>query len=401
MLPRIELSICYALLTCFFLTGCKRGSVDERHDIDSNFTTDTTISFAISDTFSSQELPKEKTPFYGDTVWINPYGSQEWQTSISGETYSAAIKVQVDTTDYIIDTVKSKKGNRIVIGYNHIYNIKLSKENNFWFVVSFDKKNDLKNLLKGTDYWLESNLDVFQNLVYNKKYEMFIIAYDINPRYNFGTVYYIVFNTEGVIQYIGTSGHWGGGGSDWESFLTNDSEMYVTGYELYSFSKKASSSISDYTEYADILKEIQTSAIEYKQVHAVRNLFRNNFLVVYEQSNGNPEYNAIILNTDSIILDRFRYYGLMEDVDAMFLFYTDTVNSRYFVHDTEREVLVCIENKDPLNLKEISESVMKKLPDDTLLSENFIPVDFESFGSKIFYISGTDSVIFYSGGSIE
>jgi hypothetical protein len=401
MKPQADLCIYAAFLMYILLSGCRGGNSYQNQEVDTANASNTVISVLKNDTIVSNLTVEKQVTIYGDTVWVNPYGSQEWIDTTTDKTYSALVSVAVDTTDFIIDTVKSRKGDRIVIGYNHIYKLEFARDNKSWFTVSFDKKNDLEKVLGETDYWLESNLDVFQNLVYNKTYDLFIIEYDINPRYNFGTVYYIVFDTEGEIQYVGTSGNWGGGGPDWDSFLTYDDEMYVTSYELYSFSKRTSFSIADYTKYADILKELQSTAIAYKQVHAVRDLLENVFLVVYEQSNGNPEYNALILNTDSSILDRFRYNGLMEDADALLLFFPDTVNSRYFVHDTEREVLVCIETRDSLDIKEISESVMKELPDDTLLSDNYIPIDFESFGSKIFYVSSTDSVMFYNGGIIE
>jgi hypothetical protein len=401
MIPRIEWVISFFFLTYFLLTGCRRGRVDERQDIDNGFTIDSAISPVVSDTLSVIDILKGKMAFYGDTVWINPYGSQEWHSTITEKEYSATFSVKVDTTDYIIDTVTSKKGDRIVIGYNHSYNIKFNKGNKPWFTVSFDKKNDLKQVLQGTDYWLESNLDVFQNLVYNHKYKMFIVEYDINPRYNFGSIFYIVFNTDGAIQYVGVSSTWGGGGPDGESFLTQNEEMYITCFELYNFSKMTSISIPEYTIYSDVLKELVTSEISYKQVHAIRDLSDNVFLVVFTQKNGNPEYNALILNTDSIILDRFQYKGLMEEMDALFLFCPDTDKYRYFIYDTDREVLICIENQDSLVVKQIAESAMRELPEDTVLSENYSLLDFESFGSKIFYISDTDSAMFYSGGSIE
>jgi hypothetical protein len=157
-------------------------------------------------------------------------------------------------------------------------------------------------------------------------------------------------------------------------------------------------SIIQYTIDSDLLHEIELSGAGYKQVHAVRDLSENNFLIVYDRLKNNPRFNAVIQNTDSLILDRFSYEGIMEETDAIFLFHKDTINNRYFVHDASRNVLVIINTKDSISLKQIPESLMTNLPEDTIISEDFYAIDFEPFGSKIFYISASDSNVFYSKG---
>lgn len=385
------------------LTGCRRRSTDNpQKETDTIISADSIVPQISNDTLIEEFIPEEELfDIYGDTVWINPYGSQRWFDTITGENYEAILTVEVDTTDFIVDTVRSVKGNRIVIGYNHNYKLSFNKNNNHWFSLSFDKKNDLKNILRNTDYWLESNLDVFRNLVYNRKYNLFIIEFDINPRYNYGTVYYVIFNTEGQIWHVGASSTWGGSGPDGESFLTENDEYYVTCMELYNFKGMTSVSISDYTLSADVLNNLGPENISYNQVHAIRNLSGNIFLVVFNLENKKPEYNAVLLSTDSIILDRFSYKGIMEDMDAVFLYHTDSLLKQHFIHDMEREVLIYIDIQDSVHLRQIAESEMLKLSEDSLLSEGFIPINFESFGSKTFYVLPQDSLVFYRGGTID
>lgn len=375
--------------------GCKGRINDKSRNAPSYISPDTQSYQIISDTLQHKDFTEKDTVFYGDTVWINPYGSQEWLDTISTDDYVVTISVKVDTADYIIDTVKTVKGNRIVIGYNHNYSLQFFRKSKPWFTLLLDKKNGMKNVLRNTDYWLESNLDVFQNLLYNEKYNMFIIEFDINPRYNYGSVFYIVFDTKGIVQYIGNASSWGGGGPDGKSFLTQNGEMYVTCYEIFNFSKMTPESIAQYAIESDVLHEIEFSGTDYRQVHAVRDLTDNNFLVVFLKNKNQPQFNAVILNTDSIILDRFSYEGIMEEMDALLLFYEDTLNNCYYIHDATRNVLVSLETKDSVSIKQIPESVMKNLPEDSIIPESYYPVDFESFGSKIFYVSKTDSCVFY------
>jgi len=393
-----------AFTCCIFslmMITCKGRMTDGNQDSDTSYIPTRKDTLVFVDTFPIEIDELKPAAIYGDTVWINPYGSQEWRDTIRRPKFTVYISVRVDTTDYIIDTVRSKKGDRIVIGYNHKYNLRFIRNNKPWFQLSFDKKHDLKSILEGTDFWLESNLDVFRNLVYNKRYDMFIIEFDINPRYNYGSIYYIIFNTKGRIQYIGISGSWGGGGPDGESFLTENEQMYITCYELFNFSKMKPVSLPEYTLNSDVLQEFESSGVSYKQVHAVRNLRNNMFLVVFNTRYDQPDYNAIILNSDSVVIDRFRYRGLMEEMDAMFLFYSDTLNMRYFIEDTERNMLICIESKDSVYIRQIPESGMLPLPSDSLLPERYQAIDFESFGSKTFYISDSDSTVFFRGGMME
>lgn len=388
----------YIIATCLLyilFQGCKGRKNNNSQNAPSFNTTDTQSYRSISDTLQNKGIIKKDTVFYGDTVWINPYGSQEWLDTISTDDYVVTVSVKVDTTDYIIDTVKTAKGNRIVIGYNHNYMLQFFRKSKPWFTLLLDKKNGMENVLRNTDYWLESNLDVFQNLVYNEKYHMFIIEFDINPRYNYGSVYYIVFDTKGIVQHIGNASSWGGGGPDGKSFLTQNGKMYVTCHEIFNFSKMTSESIAQYAIDSDVLHEIELSGTDYKQVHAIRDLSDNIFLVIFHKNKNQPQFNAIILNTDSIILDRFSYEGIMEEMDALLLFYEDTSNNRYYIHDVARDVLVSLETQDSVSIKQIPESAMKYLPEDSLIPESYYAIVFESFGSKIFYVSKTNSCVFY------
>jgi len=325
-----------------------------------------------------------------DTIRAYHYLHNTWTDSVITKEYKAIFIVKVDSLDPIVDTIKSLTGNRITIGYNHNYLISFSKNNKPWFTVSFSKKKDLESLIGGTDYWLESNLDVFRRLVYNEKYKKFIIEFEINPVYNFGSDYYFVFDTQGKIEHTGTAGSWGGGNPDGIPFITDDYTSYITCFEVYNFKNNTAMPLSEFVANAEYKKFGITSS-DYKWLHGLRNLSKNNFLVVFNRNDSNPDFNALILNTDTILVNRFKYYGLMEEMNAEFLFQHDTLNNLYYVYDSDRERLISIDEKNPTTIKEYNVYDMIKVKGDTMKTDKFIMISFEVFGNYRFYKSQNDS----------
>jgi hypothetical protein len=364
------------------------------------------------DTFSqpketfSKKRPKNNSgqtisdSIYGDTIWIYPYRMNYWTDTVTTEDYQAVFTVRVDTTDYIIDTIESPKGSRIAVGYNHYYTLTFSKKNKPWFTVSFNKKKDIESLIGGTDFWLESNLDVFRRLVYNEKYKKFVVEFDINPLNNFGSVYYFVFDTQGKIDYTGTAYTWGGSDPDGISFLTGDNKAYVTCYEIYVFESNTSVAISDFASMADF-KTFGIMKSDYRWLHGLRNLSNNSFLAVFNRNDFYPEYNALIMNTDTIIINRFKYYGLMEDMDAILLFKYDALLRRFYLYDTDREKLICINETDMSEIKEFDVNKMFVVDGDTMSSEKYVALDFEVFGTYRFYTTQNDTLFYCDIDTLE
>ncbi len=121
---RIDHLLFQLFLLSLVLTSCGGRSHDRSQlESDTIVYIDSIVTQISSDTLSEELVTTEAFDIYGDTVWINPYGSQKWFDTIIGDNYFAILEVEVDTNDYIIDTVRSVKGNRIVIGYNHKYKI--------------------------------------------------------------------------------------------------------------------------------------------------------------------------------------------------------------------------------------------------------------------------------------
>jgi hypothetical protein len=338
----------------------------------------------------SHQVKEIPDSIYSDTIRVNHYRNYIWTDSVITNEYKALFVVKVDTCDLIIDTVKSLKGSRITIGYNHYYSLIFSKKNKPWFTISFNKKKDLESLIGGTDYWLESNLDVFRRLLFNEKCQKFIIEFDINPQYNFGSVYYFVFDTQGKIEYTGTARSWGGGNPDGTPFITEDYTSYVTCYEIYNFKTNTAMALSDFATNAD-LKTFGMATSNYKWLHGLRNLSKNNFLAVFNRNNNNPDYNALIINTDTLIINRFRYYGLMEEMNAEFLFRYDTLQKIFYIYDTDREELISISEKDPSIIKEYDVNTMVKVNGDTMAASKYTVIDFEIFGNYRFYKMQNDT----------
>jgi hypothetical protein len=388
----LKTSFFYLLTWLLVICACKSKPETSRK-VENTKSVDTFVASETKKTVvTNKSNPEKEVPdsIYSDTIWVNHYQNDIWKDSVINEDYKALFIVKVDTTDLIIDTVKSLKGSRITIGYNHYYSLIFTRKNKPWFTVSFNKREDLESLIGGTDYWLESNLDVFHRLVYNEKYQKFIIEFDINPRYNIGSVYYFVIDTQGKIDYTGTARSWGGGNPDGVPFITDDNTSYVSCYEVYNFKTKTAMALSDFAANAE-LKTFGVVTSPYKGLHALRNLSKNNILTVFNRSDNNPDFNAIIINTDTTVVKRFKYYGLMEEMNAEFLFRYDTLQKKFYIYDTDREVLIGINEKDPSNIKEYDVKTMVKVNGDSMSGNKYDIISFEIFGNYRFYRSENDT----------
>jgi hypothetical protein len=330
----------------------------------------------------------------GDTVWVHPYTTKLWVDTIEAKGYKAILSVRVDTNDYIIDTIETSQGGRITVGFNHLYKIEFICENNKWFSVEFNKKDQLESLIGGTDFWLQSNLDVFHRLVYNKEFGKFIVEFNINPRYNYGSDYYFVFDTLGNIDYTGTVGSWGGGDTDGSPFLTTDELDYITSFEFFNFKGDTAISISEFSSLAE-LKTFGKSISTFHWLYAMRYLSKNNFLLVYNREGNEPEFNALVINTDTIIIGRFKYYGLSGEMDAMLLFKYVEKLKKYFLFDTERGKLICINEANPAMIKETDLESMLEADGDTMSLIKYTLIDFDTFGSYRFFKAQNDTNFYF------
>jgi hypothetical protein len=330
----------------------------------------------------------------GDTIWVHPYTKNLWTDTIEAKGYKAIFSVRVDTNDFIIDTVETSQGGRIAVGYNHLYKMEFFHKNKSWFSVEFNKKDQLEQLIGGTDFWLQSNLDVFHRLVYNKDFGKFIVEFNINPSYNYGSDYYFVFDTLGNINYTGTIGSWGGGNTDGVPFLTTDGMDYITCFEIFNFKRDTAVSISEFSSLAEI-KTSGKSASVFQWLYATRDLTKNNFLLIYNREGNDPEYNALILSTDTVVVGKFKYYGLLGEMDAMLLYKYVEKLKKYFLYDTERGKLICINEANPGIIKEISLESMYEVDGDTMSLTKFTLIDFDTFGSYRFYKAQNDTNYYF------
>ena len=336
----------------------------------------------------------EKEEIYGDTVWTYPYGNQVWHDTLAGKDFNVFVSTWVDTTDYLVDTVRSAKGNRIVIGYNHYYTLNFSKNEKPWFFVNFNKKDNLYPLIYGSDLWLESNLNVVNNIIYNEKFRSFIIELSFNSRDEFNSMFYLVTDLEGIIHYLGTISSWGGGGTDGIPFLTDDGRMYVTSNEIYNFVTGTAVSLGEYASLSQLMSGKNNTA-EYIQIHGLRYLSYNNFLVVFNRFHNKPKFNALILNTDSLVVNQFGYYSQVEDIDAVLLFEESEDRKTAYLYDTEREILISIKKEAVPVIRETRLYEMTEVEKYKTIPLGFQAINFGFYGSCEFYVSNSDSVIYY------
>jgi hypothetical protein len=388
----------FSILTFILLTlllGCK-GKNTSFNEVLSEYSDDTNTppgktggnSYGIK---FNHEYPDT---ILGDTIWFLPSTSNNWNDSIEAKGYKALINVYIDTNDFIIDTIKTSLGSKIAVGYNHFYTLNFSRQDQPWFQAEFNKKQHLESLIGGTDFWLNSNLDVIQRLVYNKTYDKFIVEFNVNPGYHYGPVYYIVFDTTGAINYTGTAGSWGGSGPDGVPFLTSDNNSFITCFEIFNFEQDTSLGIAEFASLAE-MKTYGTSSSFYHWLYAMRPLSKNNFLLVFSREDENPEFNAVILNTDTTIVGHFKYYGMMDEMDAMLLFQYNERLKEYFLFDIEREMLISINENKSYETKEIALNSMQQVNGDTMINSKFESIKFEVFGKYTFFSSPHDTTIFY------
>jgi hypothetical protein len=151
--------------------------------------------------------------------------------------------------------------------------------------------------------------------------------------------------------------------------------------------------LSDFAANAEY-KTFGKTASDYRWLHGLRDLSKSTFLTVFNRNDSSPGYNALIINTDTLLINRFRYYGLMEEMNAEFLFQYDTLENMFYIYDTDREKLICIDGKNPSVLKQLNENAMIKVNGDTMTSSKYIPISFEIFGSYRFYKIKNDTAFY-------
>lgn len=388
-------NIYFFVIILLFSSACKRSLVTKEADAPEAYADSEAASHEERDGKDKKFRFEKEEIVSGDTVFLYPYGVQTWLDSTRTGQYQAVYSVWVDTNDRIIDTVNAGKVDRIVVGYNHHYAIEIKRKGKFWFMLNLDKKHDLEALLGSTDAWLQSNLDVFEELLYNERFNTFVVEFSISSRDNVSSLYYIVFNTDGKIEYVGTANSWGGGGADGDPFLTDDGSMYVSCSEIFNFMTGTAMSLGRYAALSEFQSHVDNGS-EYIQTHAIRKLPNNRFLVIFNRSHEQPKMNALILRTDSTIVDRFRYYGLIEEMDAVLLY--DTIRSvdRAFLYDTEREVLIVIDLAEGKVIREADVNAMQSLRTDRPLPETCHRIDFGYYVSTDFYYEETDSSLYKS-----
>ena len=384
-----------AIIIIVLLPGCKR--TGEKHSVPSKDSLYTMIQNVVDDTIIEhrKQILHVIDSIYGDTVWVKPMGVRSWQDTVESGDAIVYVSARIDSTDLIVDTVRSSKGGRIVMGYNHYYNLNFCRKNNQpWFSVSFNKKQDLEHLIGGTDFWLDSNLDVFRRILYDKKYGKYVVEFNINPRYDYGSVYYFVIDTDGNIDYTGTAGGWGGGDPDGTSFITKDEELYVSPFEVFSFKADTATGISDYAMLSE-KRTYQDDATGFQWLHGLRSLKDNYFLVVFSREDNEPEYNALILKTDTMVACRFRYYGMMEEMDAILLFQHIPQKNSYYLYDSEQEVLITIPDDSVSMVLNRNIKDIRSVQGDTMSAKKYIPLSFDDFGNYRFYLSRKDTSVFF------
>jgi hypothetical protein len=221
------------------------------------------------------------------------------------------------------------------------------------------------------------------------------VEYEINPRYNYGAIYYFVFDANGHIEYSGLGGSWGGGDPDGEAFLTGDEELFVTAYELYNFNNQSAIDIS-HLSFLTRTSSNQAINAHLTDIHAFKPLTDSTFLLVFNRTEHTPEYNACILKTDTSVLGKFKYYGMMEEMDAVLFFEYQENLKAYYLYDTERKILISIADIPEFSIKEHSIRTISEIQSDTLSeNHNLNAVSFETFGSYKFYIMDNDSLMYY------
>lgn len=316
--------------------------------------------------------------------YIHGYNPDSYRKDYKGK-YAGYVSAKVDTSDYIVKILEGQTGKYVVIGYNHTYD--------FYFKNGFDgkpinfqvdKKRDLSFLLEGLDYWIESNLDVWSLITISAKKKVIIFEYNINPRYNYGDSYYLVFDSIGQIKNCGYNLSWGGDGADGNLGIVGD--FLLTCNEIYDINKdkvlkytKLPTSCRDTKNMTEKEKEEYLGSI--RTTHGMRVIDDSTFIVIYNRPGGYLDLNGFIYTTKLDIVGKFRYHGLAGEMDAKLL-----VNEKYskdsiVFFDYIRKSLILISKQPPYGIYEIESSKIVKADKESInnLDIEIVKNDFPEF----------------------
>jgi hypothetical protein len=298
--------------------------------------------------------------------YIHPYRKLKHTRDFSRGKFHVTVKTKVDKSDYIINLVENQNSKIAVVGYNHIYDFSIKpafnkKELNF----KIDKKRDLSYLFKKSPGWIESNLDVWSLITLKPKIGVTIFEYNVNPRYNYGSSFYFVFDSTGNIKKQGYNLSWGGGGADGSMHVRGD--YLITCNEIYNIEEDT---VLQYTKSPDIScrnfsklskEEKNKHYKKMRSTHAMRILNDSAFLVIFNRPGDILKKNGIIYSYKLEKLKKFKYYGLRSEMDAKLLVNEDYSKNKLVLHDYERGTLLFIQKSQPYSITEIDTSEMQEL----------------------------------------
>lgn len=318
--------------------------------------------------------------------YIYPYTETKYTEKFNGENYLVIINTIVDTSDYIVKIVQNQNCKYVIVGYNHIYDFEIKSKNGLKDLkFRINKKKDLKYLFEKSDVWLESNLDVWSLISLKPELGISIFEYNINPRYNYGESFYFVFDSIGSIKRQGYNLSWGGEGPDGEmkvigNFLVTCNEVYdLLNNVVLKYTKNSDISCSEFSKLPDEKKNNYYSKM--RSTHAMRVLNDSAFLVIFNRPGEVLLENGLVYSFTLKELKRFKYYGLMGEMDATLLINEKYSDDTLVLYDYKRATLLFINKNAPYNITEIDTSKMQRVEANKFNSDCkvILKLDYPSF----------------------
>jgi hypothetical protein len=101
-------------------------------------------------------------------------------------------------------------------------------------------------------------------------------------------------------------------------------------------------------------------------------------------------------------MGKFKYYGIMDEMDAVLFFEHSDLLHSYFLYDTDRKTLIRISDSGSFFINEQSIVNLAEIQSDTLPENNYLArLCFEVFGSYKFFFGANDSLMYYEFDKFE
>lgn len=294
---------------------------------------------------------------FGDSIIheIRPYkGDYDFKVHredsvviIGAETYTLILKAEIDTLQECSYTeVYSKEGKNykdIYFGYEAIYTVELhdSKDNEIF--KTYINKENFKGLFDGMILTV-SDASLPQYLGYQRKFNSFLFTvYFYKPESDVGDQCFFMIDRNGEVKHLFWTNYLGGPNCNGDVNVSEDGLTILTCTKIIRYDGKA----------------IDISAKKLMQVstHIIND---SCMLVIQEHNDTTNRNNAILMNAEGNVLQKFTYKGYYSELEYYTPIYFDSLTHHVYLLDETAENVRIIDQYQPLKSSTVSFDILQK-----------------------------------------